>query len=90
MTHMVSCVKLNKEAEGLAAPPFPGELGQKIFENVSREAWQMWMGQQTILINEYRLSAIDPKAQEFLRQEMEKFFFGEGATVPEGYVPPKE
>jgi Fe-S cluster biosynthesis and repair protein YggX len=77
MTRMVQCAKLGKEAEGLERPPFPGELGQRIFENISAEAWKEWMSQQTILINEHRLSAIDPKAQEFLRNEMKKFLFGE-------------
>lgn len=78
MTRMVNCTKLNKEAEGLERPPLPGELGQRIFDSVSREAWQQWMGQQTILINENRLSMIDPKAQQFLQAEMKKFLFGEG------------
>jgi len=74
---MVQCVKLGKEAEGLDRQPYPGELGKRIFENVSKEAWQMWMKQQTMLINEYRLSVIDPKARTFLEAEMLKFFFGE-------------
>ena len=89
MSRMVHCVKLGKEAEGLARPPYPGELGQRIFDNVSAEGWQLWLRQQTMLINEYRLSAMDPKAREFLQQEMEKFFFGEGSDLPEGYVPPE-
>jgi len=88
MTRMVKCVKLGKEAEGLDRMPYPGDLGKRIFDNVSKEAWQMWMGQQTMLINEYRLSPIDPKARTFLEEQMEKFFFGEGAEAPEGYVPP--
>jgi Fe-S cluster biosynthesis and repair protein YggX len=88
MTHMVNCVKLNKEAEGLAAPPLPGELGQRIYDNVSKEAWQQWLAQQTILINEYRLVVIEPEAQKFLHQEMEKFFFGEGAELPQGFTSP--
>lgn len=88
MTRMVNCVKLGKEAEGLDRPPYPGELGQRIFDNVSKEAWQLWMQQQTILINEYRLSVIDPKAREFLEQEMEKFFFGEGSETPDAFTPP--
>lgn len=77
MARMVNCVKLGKQAEGLERPPYPGELGQRIFDNVSKQAWDEWVKQQTILINEYRLSAIDPKAQEFLRKEMKKFLFGE-------------
>jgi Fe-S cluster biosynthesis and repair protein YggX len=87
---MVNCVKLNKEAEGLDRAPYPGDLGQRIFENVSKEAWQMWLGHQTMLINENRLSPIDPKHRAFLEQEMEKFFFGEGSAMPEGYVPPSK
>lgn len=87
MTHMVHCVKLHKEAEGLAQPPLPGEFGKKIYENISKEAWQMWINHQTMLINEYRLSMIDPKSRTFLLQEMEKFLFGEGSEKPEGYRP---
>ncbi|MGD9000302.1 MAG: oxidative damage protection protein [Granulosicoccaceae bacterium] len=90
MTRMVHCVKLGKQAEGLDRPPYPGELGQRIYENVSREAWQQWMGQQTILINEYRINVIDPKGREFLEEQMEKFFFGEGADTPEAFTPPGE
>jgi len=85
---MVQCVKLGKEAEGLDRPPYPGELGKRIFENVSKEAWQLWLSHQTMLMNEYRLSPIDPKAREFLEKEMENFFFGEGSKMPEGFVPP--
>jgi Fe-S cluster biosynthesis and repair protein YggX len=88
MVRMVSCVKLGKEAEGLDAPPYPGELGKRLFENVSKEAWQMWMRQQTMLINENRLSVVDPKARKFLEEEMTKFFFGEGSATPAGFVPP--
>ena len=90
MSRMVQCVKLGKEGEGLDRPTYPGDLGKRIFENVSKEAWQMWIKQQTILINEYRLSPIDPKARKFLEEEMDKFFFGEGGTTPEGFVPPSE
>ena len=88
MTRMVHCVKLGKEAEGLKRQPYPGELGKRIFENVSEEAWRMWLQHQTMLINEMRLTPIDPKARQFLEQEMEKFFFGEGSAKPEGYVAP--
>jgi len=88
MARMVHCVKLGKEAEGLDRPTYPGELGKRIFENVSKQAWQQWMQQQTMLINEYRLSPIEPKAREFLEQQMEKFFFGEGADTPPDFVPP--
>jgi Fe-S cluster biosynthesis and repair protein YggX len=84
---MVNCVLLGREAPGLDRPPYPGELGQRIYAGVSREAWQKWLGHQTMLINEYRLTPIEPKARKFLEQEMEKFFFGEGSQAPEGYVP---
>ncbi len=90
MARMVKCVLLGKEAEGLDRPTYPGELGKRIFDNVSKEAWQKWMGQQTMLINEYRLSPVDPKARKFLEEQMEKFFFGEGADTPDGFVPPDE
>ena len=89
MSRTVNCVKLKKEAEGLDRAPYPGELGQKIFDNVSKEAWQQWLGHQTMLINEYRLSPINPEHRKMLEQQMEKFFFGEGSDAPEGYVPPK-
>ncbi|MBI5612393.1 MAG: oxidative damage protection protein [Gammaproteobacteria bacterium] len=88
MSRMVKCVKLGKEAEGLDYQTYPGELGKKIFDNVSKEAWQSWLGHQTMLMNEYRLSPIDPKARKFLEGEMEKYFFGEGSQLPTGYVPP--
>ncbi|MEZ5541390.1 MAG: oxidative damage protection protein [Pseudomonadota bacterium] len=88
MTRTVHCVKLNKDAEGLDRPPYPGALGQRIYDNVSKEAWQLWLRQQTILINEHRISPIDPAARKFLEQEMEKFFFGGGSTLPGGFVMP--
>ena len=80
---------LGREAEGLERAPYPGELGQRIFDNVSKEAWQRWLGHQTMLINEYRLVAFEPKARKFLAGEMEKFFFGAGSKAPEGYVEPE-
>lgn len=86
MIRMVHCAKLNKEAEGLAQPPIPGEVGKKIYEQISKEAWQLWLNHQTMLINEYRLSMIDPKARSFLLQEMENFFFGSGSEKPPGYT----
>ena len=89
MTHTVNCIKLGNEAEGLKLPPYPGELGKKIFDNVSNEAWQIWLKQQTMLINEYRLSPADPKTRKLLEEEMEKFFFGGGSTPPADYVPPR-
>ncbi len=87
MGEMVQCVVLKKEAEGLDKAPYPGELGQRILENVSKEGWKKWIAQQTMLMNEHRLSPIDPKHRKFLEQEMEKFFFGEGSTPPEGFTP---
>lgn len=90
MTRKVHCVKLGKEAEGLERPPYPGELGRRIFESVSKEAWQGWLAQQTILINEYRLSPINPEHRRFLEQEMEKYFFGAGAETPAADTPPPE
>lgn len=90
MARMVNCVMLGREAEGLERPPYPGDLGKRIYENVSKEAWQQWLRHQTMLINEYRLTPIDPKARKFLEEEMEKFFFGQGSTAPEGYVPPNK
>ena len=87
MSRTVKCVLLGAEAEGLDKPPYPGELGQRIYENVSKEAWQRWVKHQTMLINEYRLSPIEPKARKFLVAEMEKFFFGDGSEKPTEYVP---
>ena len=88
MTRTVHCVKLDKDAEGLETPPYPGELGQRIFEGVSKEAWQLWLKHQTILINEHRISPIDPEARKFLETEMEKFFFAGGSDMPGGFVSP--
>ena len=87
MARTVKCVLLGEELPGLERPPYPGPLGQRIFEQVSHAAWQQWLRHQTMLINEYRLSVIEPKARKFLEGEMEKFLFGGGATKPEGYVP---
>ena len=89
MARMVKCIKLGVEAEGLDRQPYPGELGKRIFENVSQAAWQQWLRQQTMLINEYRLTLFEPKARQFLEEQMTAFFFGEGAAPPEGYVPPQ-
>ena len=82
MSRMVQCVLLGREAPGLDRPTYPGELGKRIFENVSKEAWARWVQHQTTLINEYRLTPIDPKARKFLEAEMEKFFFGGGSEKP--------
>ena len=79
MSRTVNCVLLGTESEGLDRSPYPGDLGQRIYENVSKLAWQRWLGDQTMLINEYRLTVHEPKARKFLEEEMEKFFFGEGS-----------
>jgi Fe-S cluster biosynthesis and repair protein YggX len=84
----VHCVKLGRELPGLERPPMPGELGKRIYEQVSAEAWQQWTEQQKMIINEYRLSLVDPQARKFLREQAERFFFGEGAAPPPDYVPP--
>jgi len=85
---MVECVRLKRQAEGLERPPYPGELGRRIYEQVSKEAWAQWLRHQTLLINEYRLTPIEPKARKFLEAEMEKFFFGAGSDAPQGFQPP--
>ena len=88
MSRMVKCILLGEEAEGLDYAPYPGELGQRIFENVSKQAWQRWLEHQTMLINEYRLSPIEPDARKFLETEMDKFFFAGGSAAPQEYTPP--
>ena len=88
MTRMVECVKLGREAEGLDFPPYPGELGKKIYENVSKEAWQGWMNHQTMLVNENRLNLADARARKYLAQQLESYFFGSGGDQVAGYVPP--
>ena len=88
MTRMVQCVKLGKQAEGLERQPYPGELGKRIYESVSKEAWQQWLRLQTMLVNENRLSMADPRARKYLAEQMEKHFFGGGADTAAGYVPP--
>ena len=89
MARMVQCAKIGKEAEGLDFPPYPGDLGKRIYENISKEAWEGWVGHQTMLINEYRLTPVDPKNRKFLEEEMEKFLFGEGSEVPKEFVAPE-
>ena len=88
MTRLVQCAKLGKEAEGLDFQTWPGEMGKKIFDSISKEAWSMWINHQTMLINEYRLNPMDPQAKSLINTEMEKFLFGEGSEAPEGYVTP--
>jgi Fe-S cluster biosynthesis and repair protein YggX len=85
---MVHCVKLGHEAEGLDFPPYPGELGKRLFDQVSKEAWRQWLEHQKMLVNENRLNLADRKARDYLTQQMEKYFFGGGADVATGYVPP--
>ena len=88
MARTVKCVKLGREAEGLERMPYPGDLGKKILESVSKEAWGQWLQHQTMLINEYRLTPIEPKDRKFLEDEMEKFFFEGGSDKPEEFVDP--
>jgi Fe-S cluster biosynthesis and repair protein YggX len=89
MSRTVNCVKLGREAEGLDFPPLPGELGKRLYECVSKEAWAAWVRHQTMLINENRLSLADPAARKYLSQQLENYFFGAGADQPSGYVPPR-
>ena len=89
MSRTVFCAKLQREAEGMAYAPYPGELGKRIFDHVSKEAWTQWLAHQTMLINENRLSPLDPKARKFLQDEMEKYLFGAGSEAPAGYVAPE-
>jgi len=90
MNRMVKCAKLGIEAEGLDKPPFPGEKGTRIYELISKQAWQDWLRLQTMLINEHRLTPFEPQAREFLAREREQFLFGGGTSMPDGYVPPQE
>jgi Fe-S cluster biosynthesis and repair protein YggX len=84
---MVQCAKLGRELPGLPRPPFGGPLGQRVFEQISQEAWQLWQAQSTLLINHYGLNLRDSNAQKFLMEQMEEFFFGEGAQMPEDWIP---
>jgi Fe-S cluster biosynthesis and repair protein YggX len=88
MARIVQCVHLKKEADGLDFAPYPGELGKRIYGNVSKEAWGLWLKHQTMLVNENRLNLADQRARQYLARQMERFFFGEGADQPTGYVPP--
>lgn len=87
MARQIQCVLLKREAEGLDYAPYPGDLGRRIYEGVSKEAWARWLAHQTMLINEYRLTPVEPKARTFLREEMEKFLFGTGSAKPKDYQP---
>ena len=89
--HKVFCVKFQKEMEGLEEVPFEGHpLGQRIYDNVSKEAWRMWVEHSKMLMNEYRLNPLDPNSLKIMQDQMEQFFFGEGAKLPDSYVPPKQ
>jgi len=88
-TRMVMCVKFGKMMPGLDRVPWKGELGKRVYENVSKDAWKMWLEHSKMVMNEYRLNPLDPNSQKIMEQQMEQFFFGEGARLPEGYVPPK-
>ena len=88
MPRTVHCVYLKKDADGLDFPMYPGELGKRIYDQVSKEAWQLWLRHQTMLVNENRLNLADQRARQYLARQMERFFFGEGADQPTGYVPP--
>ena len=90
MSRKVKCLILGEELDGLTFQPYPGELGKRIYDNVSQQAWQKWLALQTMLINENRLSPINPEHRKYLEGEMEKYFFGEGSAAPEGYVPPED
>jgi Fe-S cluster biosynthesis and repair protein YggX len=89
MARTVFCSKLQREAEGLDFPPYPGELGKRLWESVSKEAWQGWVRHQTMLVNENRLNLADARARKYLATQMEKYFFGDGGDKPAGYVPPQ-
>jgi len=88
MINTVFCQKLNEQAEALDQPPYPGDLGQRVFQNISKQAWGAWLNHQTMLINEYRLSVIEPSAREFLENEMVKFLFNDDSELPAGFVTP--
>jgi Fe-S cluster biosynthesis and repair protein YggX len=86
---VVHCVKFGKDMPGLERVPWKGEIGKRVFDNVSAEAWKMWIEYSKMLMNEYRLNPLDPQSQKIMEEQMEQFFFGEGAKLPEGYVPPR-
>ncbi len=88
MTRIVHCARLKRDAEGLDYAPWPGELGRRIYDEISREAWEQWLAHQTMLINENRINPLDPQARKFLAAEMEKFLFGDGSAPPPGFEPP--
>jgi Fe-S cluster biosynthesis and repair protein YggX len=85
---MVHCVKFGREMPGLERVPWKGELGKRVYENVSKDAWKMWLEYSKMVMNEFRLNPLDPNSHKIMEEQMERFFFGEGARLPEGYVPP--
>jgi Fe-S cluster biosynthesis and repair protein YggX len=87
MAHMVNCIRLGHEAEGLDRPPFKGDFGKRIYENVSKQAWKEWLEHSKMLINEYRLDISSESGQRLWMTECEKYFFGEGSKAPDEYVP---
>ena len=89
MTRIINCVKMKKDLEGLDFPPIPGPLGQKVWENVSKEAWNEWIKHQTMLVNEYRLNLSDVRARKYLMDQLDAHFFGAGADTASGFVPPE-
>jgi len=89
MARLVNCIKLGREAEGLDFAPMPGALGQRLYEHVSKEAWQQWQKHQTMLVNENRLNLADVRARKYLMTQLEQYFFGDGGDQPAGYVPPR-
>jgi Fe-S cluster biosynthesis and repair protein YggX len=88
-TRIVHCVKFNKDLPGLDRVPWKGELGKRVYESVSKDAWKLWLEHSKMVMNEYRLNPLDPNSQKIMEEQMEQFFFGEGSKLPEGYVPPK-
>jgi Fe-S cluster biosynthesis and repair protein YggX len=90
VTRKVHCQLLDKELDALSFQPYPGDLGKRIYDNISQQGWQQWLAHQTMLINEHRLSPINPQHRAYLEEQMERFLFGEGAETPEGYVPPAD
>lgn len=86
MSRIIYCCKLKQDTEGMLKPPFPGALGEQIYNEISKQAWNMWLAHQTMLINEYRLNLMEAKSRDFLKEEMQKYFFGEGSKKPEGYT----
>ena len=90
MERLIFCEYFKNERPGLDRAPYPGEIGEKIFDSISKEAWQLWLEHQTMLINENRLSLVDPEARKFLQDEMQKFLYGDGSSKPQEYIPPKK